>query len=539
MAQESDVLLLCLSAVPEAVTETSYRFEEEARTVTGYGTNAGPATALLSSLLDAGRRLDKVVLVCSETVRRPLVLKNEETRSALTALLGHDPCEGSHADFYRDTVALAAARLDSCYARQPIEFLQVDVPDEVEAHQVTAAAIRAADCVAAGDAKGVRLHIDYNGGQRYMSLMLLAISNLLGQRSVRIGRTMTVNYDRAKPVQLIQEMAPVFGCFDLVSGTGEYINYGRTGSLARYFAGSGEDIARVLSKMREFSENLQLCRTGYIMEQRGVLLALFDGYIQKYGSHGQEALTGYEQLFLYAVQDIRRGMYDLLTGRLPDIIRWCVQREFLQQALTFTSEELPGHFWASGILRASEAEMAEMDNFVRVLTTDSRFAGKKYSADRRNFKFTLAQQPSKYAYSWMVQYLPNSAGERNHFLEVTRDEPEAMRRLMRLSAADGQKHALMRDAVRDALRAELGNARGQSADFLTAGLLWHYDRQRGGRLTSCVGSRAHFVRIFKLYYLLKEQRNKTNHADDEAGVWDYGQISRALLLLVSELKKVK
>lgn len=76
-----------------------------------------------------------------------------------------------------------------------------------------------------------------------------------------------------------------------------------------------------------------------------------------------------------------KGYEGLLEGELPNIIKWCVDNDFIQQALTFTAEEMPGYFWKSGLFKASVSEKEKYDKFLMA----------KRSPNKKNNKSCIKQ----------------------------------------------------------------------------------------------------------------------------------------------------
>ena len=82
---------------------------------------------------------------------------------------------------------------------------------------------------------------------------------------------------------------------------------------------------------------------------------------------------------------------------MPNIIKWCVDNDFIQQALTFTAEEMPGYFWKSGLFKASVSEKEKYDKYLMAKSPNKKNNNsciKQYS-----------ENSSKYAYEWMIKYL--------------------------------------------------------------------------------------------------------------------------------------
>ena len=140
----------------------------------------------------------------------------------------------------------------------------------------------------------------------------------------------------------------LFGSIDLVAGINEYINYGRIKTLSLFFNDCRDTrITAILASMSEFAYNLQLCRTDKVFEERDKLKIKLQDYISH--TNNTEIEDTYEILFSYVVQDILEGYRNLLEGDLPEIIQWCVEKEYIQQALTFYAERIPIYFWEQGI----------------------------------------------------------------------------------------------------------------------------------------------------------------------------------------------
>ena len=311
-------------------------------------------------------------------------------------------------------------------------------------------------------------------------------------------------------------MESVFSSFDLIAGINEYINYGRIKTLRSYFKpSSNKEIKEILAKMEEFSNNLQLCRTGYVMSHRNELLQMLKEYSEK--KRETEVLDTYEQLFEYVVNDILTGYEGLLTGDLPDIIKWCVGNDFIQQALTFTSEEMPGYFWESGLFKASASEEAAYDKFLRKVYDPS---SEEYKTQKQYYRKKHSKNSSKYAYEWMINYLPQTNKAR-----INKNESDNIKKELR---------NLNKNKVKDSKVLE------KATKYATP-LIWH-TKQRNGRAVCGRNGEILFKEVIILYFALKEQRNLTNHADGETGEadsWSYEYLCEVLIKLCNALEKWK
>ena len=510
-----NVLLLCMSPLSSTAKINKYTYESKKGTqfIEGVMTNEAPTKAVIGLLEEKGdsNRLDKVVMICSDAVKKTITLKEGENDLKNLKQVDIRKCmEDSHIEFYKKLINNYAKEINPCYINSPIEYETVGIADFTEADDVSKSAIEAANKVSEVGEQ-VNLFIDFNGGQRYVAFMILAIANLMKIRQVNIEQIMTMNFDnKVNGIVPIQNMESVFASFDLIAGINEYINYGRIKTLRSYFKPSrNKEINIILTEMEKFTNNLQLCRTGYIMKHRKKLLKRLKEYSDK---KREEDLDTYEQLFMYVVNDIMKGYEGLLEGELPDIIKWCVDNDFIQQALTFTAEEMPGYFWKSGLFKASLSEKEKYDKYLIA----NRSPNKKDNTSNNYYIKQYSENSSKYAYEWMIKYLP-------HY------DSKANKKQGKVSSIIIQNCGI--DCFKQ-IKIPFKNTKFEERN--AALLIWEKE-QSNGRVISNMKNGQLFREVITLYFLLKNQRNLTNHADgdsEKSKYWSYDQLCEALEELV-------
>ena len=515
------------------INKYTYESKKGSQFIEGVMTNEAPTKAVIGLLEEKGdsNRLDKVVMICSDAVKKTITLKEGENDLKNLKQVDIKKCmEDSHIEFYKKLINSYAKEINPSYINSPIEYETVGIADFTEAEDVSKSVIEAANKVSEAGEK-VNLFIDFNGGQRYVAFMILAIANLMKIRQVNIEQIMTMNFDnKVDGIVPIQNMESVFSSFDLIAGINEYINYGRIKTLRSYFKpSSNKEIKEILAKMEEFSNNLQLCRTGYVMSHRNELLKMLKDYSEK--KRETEVLDTYEQLFEYVVNDILTGYEGLLTGDLPDIIKWCVDNDFIQQALTFTSEEMPGYFWGSGLFKASASEEAEYDKFLEKVHDPS---SEEYKTQKQYYRKKHSKNSSKYAYEWMINYLPQPDKVRTNKKESDniKKKPDNIKK--ELDNIKKELKNLNKNKIKD-------NKVLEKATKYAAPLIWH-TKQRNGRAVCGRNGEILFKEVIILYFALKEQRNLTNHADGETGEadsWSYEYLCEVLVKLCNALEKWK
>ena len=532
-----NVLLLCLSTVSPRAQKSNYIYNIDGEEILleGYMTNEAPTKAVISKLkkYNGSQRLDKVVMICSTTVLEDKLFLVPGENAIENLELKKAPGDYTHKEFYLEMI-------EKCQDT-PIEFVEVGIPDFTNDQELTKSVLEAAKEVTKDD-DDVQLFIDFNGGPRPVAFMILAIANLMELRKIKIQEIMTMNFDnKVNGMIPIQNMMPVFESFDLIGGINEYVRYGRINGLKQYFAPSGsEKIHAILNEMEEFANNLQLCRTDYIMNKKGDLLNSLNSYIlaeEEKSEEEKQKRDTYELLFLYVIHDIIKGCKELLEGELPAVIDWCVDKGFVQQALTFCSEEMPAYFWKKNIFCASRAEEKGYQFFLDYTPKNEenkiRKLCNKYTEGKTSF--------SRYAYNWMITFLPYSFKEKEFKEVIEKMEVEENLQLLEMKPPYTRKKIeqsfeTLRDF--DFSNVKIKKDSQRKATELASLLVWFFLQQKGRVISKNVG-KIKLGEILTVYFLLKEQRNKTNHANADDGAWTYSELCSVMKQMVSVLNTIK
>ena len=86
MNQEKNVLLLCLSMLSSRdlrVSEYVYDLDNKDKTVNGIMTNEAPAKGVIERLALKNKKLDQIVVICSDTVNKPIGERSPKDQDCL------------------------------------------------------------------------------------------------------------------------------------------------------------------------------------------------------------------------------------------------------------------------------------------------------------------------------------------------------------------------------------------------------------------------------------------------------------------------
>lgn len=186
-------------------------------------------------------------------------------------------------------------------------------------------------------ASGDTILLETTGGFRNDVMHLLLLSRILSYAGVE---TLDAVYSSLQENR-IRSVGHLIGLFDLVGGMQELSSFGSVRGLHTYYQGTrDESIRRLLLAAEKLTEDISLCRTRQLEQH----MADFDA-----------ALTGAEScddpLMRQLLPAFRRKFGKKMT--VPGVIKWCLESDMLQQALTIYKERVPYYLMhhPSGLLR--------------------------------------------------------------------------------------------------------------------------------------------------------------------------------------------
>ena len=587
-----NVLLLCMSAIAEnRMMENQYIYTldngKEKDDIWGFTTNEAPMRYVLKNI--APHKLDRIIIICSDKVTNGVIKKENCNTTSSTKGAKHGSkeilsfkenierlfpkkAEIKLLDYYKKLVELEIKEHGYTPEYDYIpDYKEIRISDNPEDTEIAKAVIAAVENVMEfpeensdkesnpNEDKDIHLYIDYNGGPRYVAFMQVVLAQFLQTRQVHLEQIITMNFENKKDGKIaIQNLLSIFDSTNLIGRVNEYINYGRIEGLEEYFSkAQSEEIKDLLNAMKVFSNNLQLCRTGYIMGHTQELSDKLDKFVkgieEESKANSREKNT-YEQLFAYIAKDIQQEFQPLLTGKLPDIIKWCVDKGYIQQALTFCSEELPQYLWDEGIFKAKDE--SEYDDFLKKMRevqkimeeNKNRAESDKIKIEKKIKKavgsisqyFTKGcedKMSDRYAYRWFVNYLQHL--EKLNYREI-------LSSIGRASACEimetyEQKKEKLEERFNQVnyLKQYMQNeeryqeARQNIASQM-AKIFWQYEN---GRIQTTISDTRKEVleEIIFTYFFMKGQRNATNHADGRTDGFEYAEICGILNHLVEIL----
>lgn len=203
----------------------------------------------------------------------------------------------------------------------------------------------------------VTLHVDLTGGMRHVNMMMLELTRLLEYSGLHIGKVLYSNYEPKSQSGRVEEVQNIYDLFQLMAGVEEFVNFGSVNALEIYYrdkrANLSKPLKQLLDTMKDFADAIKLCHYGQFS---AAIINLHDAVKDFTPTDDIE-----DVLMATFITRIRKDYADLIFSREKDdlrVIRWCLDNDYLQQALILYTERIPEYLGERGVI-ILDAEQAE------------------------------------------------------------------------------------------------------------------------------------------------------------------------------------
>lgn len=173
---------------------------------------------------------------------------------------------------------------------------------------------------------GDEILLDTTGGLRNAVMYLLLISRALSYAGVRTAGAVYGNLGQ----QTVEDVSHLIRLFDFIGGMQELTSFGNVRSLREYYRQQPHpvEIDQLLDAMDQLWECITLCRPNQIPDR-----------MEAFNQAVEETAACSDLLMRALLPAFRKKFGKRLTT--PGLIKWCVQSDMLQQALTVYKERIP------------------------------------------------------------------------------------------------------------------------------------------------------------------------------------------------------
>ena len=344
------------------VTEGNFILEVGSEPFPGFQTNEAPLANVVDLLAQKGERLHRVYcLVTPQCLSaemggedRALVVEEHGERSEYPSLF----------EFWCSRMKrLRPGLAETDFIPILLHYHEDTLIEDIESQVASLTERIKADAGGYAEWHACHIYADITGGARYVTMMMTSVMQFLQYDGMRVEKMIYADFKTLSRENRIFDVHGTIDVYKLVAGADAFVSYGISRTIEKYFdydaesGTSGKPISDalkgVLRAMHTFSDAIQICQTGNIPPALSALSTAITVFLDV----PEEDRTVDDRMFMQLIDTITEGYGELLgetedeAERYVPIIRWCIDKGLLQQAMTLATEWLPVCFVRQGIVR--------------------------------------------------------------------------------------------------------------------------------------------------------------------------------------------
>ncbi len=510
------IILLFLSKYCNDKKPSNYEVEdirEQGRTFEGTQTNDAPVKYLLHNAADNGDRIEKIVCIVTKEVK-----ENKDDEKFKDMVNDYIQTDQRLSDYYQDT---------------KIEFSPVKYNEDIKGTEKRSLDIYSQMSKVLLHEEQSSIYIDYTGGLRDTSFLMTVIIRYLEYHNSICKRIVYSNKDKT----MICVMDCIYDMFQLLNGVDQFTRTGNAELLEKCSEKEKDEKTKdLLEKIVKFSKVMSICDIKAIEK----LLPDIDNGLKNYEKNAARASL-FGEIFRDMIGIIKKKLY-IEAGKslgYPELIRWCLDNNMIQQALTLYIEKIPSYYYDTDMLIMPQEKIMESQGKTKEIIAfyeklyDS-LVDKKKDEKIENFKKILESlNTESMKISDLKQKKGNSSKENQILIDQLiqfldkyyecklgkRKKDKKMTELYQHNAKDGRAYinALRNDSKliytfvyreeREGKKIETYKKKLQALDKVKEGNV---------QIQESNIDNEQLYQIMKYYLALKVMRNRINHAAEDA-----------------------
>ena len=344
------------------VTEGNFILEVGSEPFPGFQTNEAPLANVVDLLAQKGERLHRVY--CLVTPQCLSAEMGGEDRALVVEEHGERSEYPSQFEFWCSRMKrLRPALAETDFIPILLHYHEDTLIEDIESQVASLTERIKADAGGFAEWHACHIYADITGGARYVTMMMTSVMQFLQYDGMRVEKMIYADFKTLSRENRIFDVHGTIDVYKLVAGADAFVSYGISRTIEKYFdydaesGTSGKPISDalkgVLRAMHTFSDAIQICQTGNIPPALSALSTAITVFLDV----PEEDRTVDDRMFMQLIDTITEGYGELLgetedeAERYVPIIRWCIDKGLLQQAMTLATEWLPVCFVRQGIVR--------------------------------------------------------------------------------------------------------------------------------------------------------------------------------------------
>lgn len=316
--------------------------QEEIRKYQGIQTNDAPVEYLIDQVYADRKKLEKVICLTTSMANSPreYELGGKSVLDRLQKLVEeylekHYDCK-EFADIEKIAVDYEEGKKadpNSDISRERIPQIFRELSEKLEGYKY--------------------VYIDYTGGLRDTSFLMVVIIRFLESMGIECRKVVYSNF-HSKPKKLVDMTESHYKILQMINATDEFLKSGNARGLDEFFGNMPDErgcekVRNVIKALNTFSDTINLCNLEKLDETVKTLVRSIEEFEAE-----EDNSNLYCEMFRALLPTIKKNMYiDVEENRLidaerhvnyPQVIRWCLNYNLIQQALTLYVEKMPVYY---------------------------------------------------------------------------------------------------------------------------------------------------------------------------------------------------
>lgn len=350
------------------VREGAFVLEVGSEPFPGFQTNEAPLANVVDLLAQKRERLHRVY--CLVTPQCLSAEMGGEDRGLVVEEHGQRSEYPSQFEFWCSRMKrLRPALVETDFIPILLHYHEDTLIEDIESQVASLTERIKADAGGFAEWHACHIYADITGGARYVTMMMTSVMQFLQYDGMRVEKMIYADFKTLSRENRIFDVHGTLDVYKLVAGADAFVFYGISRTIEEYFdydaesGTSGKPISDalkgVLRAMHTFSDAIQICQTGNIPPALSALSTAITIFLDV----PEEDRTVDDRMFMQLIDTITEGYGELLgetedeAERYVPIIRWCIEKGLLQQAMTLATEWIPVCFVRQGIVYPVSAYM--------------------------------------------------------------------------------------------------------------------------------------------------------------------------------------
>ena len=339
-----NILITVVSQIKESNTKNTYSSKEKnIGKIEALQVNEACCKYLITKLGNENKRLDKAICLLTENVKKQV--KNENFDGVTKSSYQH--FIDSIKDYYEYPPDFLIIDLENSIAENSFDTVLEEIAKKIS--EIKNEAEKSSEI----SDKDITVYLDISGGPRNISVLIQQLTKLLSYYGYNVEAYYT-SFDFYSTTGEFYSCENAYRQMDILDAVNEFVTTGKSKQLSNCFKNvENESVNKLLETLGNFTEAIQLCNVN-IDKLDEILKNMKKRLNEVKNNNCNEENVFLLRLMIPLIEE--QFFNDSIKSRIDysQIIQWCLDNGYIQQALTIYVEKIPEYFFTKKFCRLTQ-----------------------------------------------------------------------------------------------------------------------------------------------------------------------------------------